>query len=306
MATPPDSSPLVDPTALAKIGRLSLESRQAMMGSVAGKHKSPHRGSSVEFAEYREYMPGDDLRRLDWRAYGRSDRFYIKEFEADTNLRLCMIVDASGSMKYGADSEAGRTKFEYASRMAALLGFVAVKQGDAAGLTIASATEETYLPPKRRASHVGLLQDALRGREPKGETNLVKALHDIAERNRQRAMVVIFSDLFCDPEELGDCFQHLRFRKHDTIAFHLLERREIDFNFDKTTRFVDLEGGAPVVADPSTVGRQYRMALERYQTDLADVVRKADVDYHLAMLDEAPEDVLARFLVGRSQGKGRR
>ena len=134
---------------------------------------------------------------------------------------------------------------------------------------------------------------------------MIPALHVMAERNRQRAMVVIFSDLFCDPIGLGDCFQHLRFRKHDTIAFHLLERRELDFDFDRTTRFVDLEGGAPVVADPSTVGRQYRAALERYQADLAEVVRKADVDYHRAMLDEAPEDVLARFLVGRSQGKRR-
>ena len=306
MPSPTNSMVLLDPTALVKVGRLSLESRQAMQGSVAGKHKSPNRGSSVEFAEYREYMPGDDLRRMDWRAYGRSDRFYIKEFEADTNLRLCMLVDGSGSMEYGAESESGLSKFHYASRMAALLGFVAVRQGDAAGLTITAEGDETHLPPRRRPSHLSLIQDALRAARPKGETNLVQALHDMAERNRQRAMVVVFSDLFCDPNALGDCFQHLRFRKHDAIAFHLLERREIDFKFDRTTRFEDLEGGAPLVADPSTIGSQYRAALERYQSELADVVSTSGVDYHVAMLDEAPEDVLARFLVGRSQGKGRR
>ena len=309
---------LLDPAALIKLGRLTLESRQAMVGSVAGKHKSPHRGSSVEFAEYREYMPGDDLRRLDWRAYGRSDRFFIKEFEADTNLRLCMVVDGSGSMLFGDKSNPGNgdslySKFEYASRMAALLGFVAIRQGEAAGLTIAAGksqkskqkSEQVQLPPRRRPSHLGLIQDALEGFEPRGEGDLAKCLHDLAEESRQRAMVVVFSDLFSDPEELGDAFQHLKFRKHDAIVFHLLEQRELEFSFDATTRFVDLEGGAPVIAEPSTMGRQYLAALEQYFAKLQDGVRKADVDYHRAMIEEAPEDVLGRFLLARMQRRGR-
>ncbi|MDA1264846.1 MAG: DUF58 domain-containing protein [Planctomycetota bacterium] len=310
MSTQPAGHRLLDAAALLKIGRLSLESRQPMQGSVAGKHKSPHRGSSVEFAEYREYMPGDDLRRLDWRAYARSDRFYIKEFEADTNLRLCLVVDGSGSMRYGATSNAGNgdstlSKFEYASRLAAMLGFVAIRQGDAAGLTVASSGGDKHLPPNRRPSHLSLLQDVLESVEPAGETNLIQALHDIAEKARQRAMVVILSDLFCEPDALAECFQHLKFRKHDAIAFHILERRELEFEFDRTTRFVDLEGGAPVVAEPSMMGRHYRAALASYLEGLADGVRKADIDYQRALLDEPPEDVLARFLLGRQQRRGR-
>lgn len=297
---------LLDPDALAGLGSMPLVSRQAMQGGVAGKHKSPHRGSSVEFAEYREYMPGDDLRRLDWRAYGRSDRFYVKEFEADTNLRLLLVVDASGSMRYGATSNSGNgdstySKFEYASRMAAMLAYVALKQGDAAGLTIASPDADRHLPPRRRASHLTQLEDMLTETEPVGETSIVRALHEVAERSRQRAMVVVFSDLFAEPDELADCFAHLRFRKHDAVAFHLLERRELDFEFDRTTRFVDLEGGAPIVTDPSTVARQYQSALDDYFRSLMDGVRKANVDYHQTLLDVAPEESLTRFLISRQQ-----
>lgn len=318
MSTTSTNRKLLDPAALVKLGRLTLESRQAMVGSVAGKHKSPHRGSSVEFAEYREYMPGDDLRRLDWRAYGRSDRFYIKEFEADTNLRICMVVDGSGSMRFGAPKNPGNgdtlySKFEFASRMASLLGFVAIRQGEAAGLTIAAGKDakgkpkaaDVKLPPRRRPSHLGLIQDALEDYQPAGEGDLAETLHGLAEEMRQRAMIIVFSDLFSDPEALGDAFQHLKFRKHDAIVFHLLEQRELEFTFDRTTRFVDLEGGAPVVAEPATMGRQYRLALERYFETLDDGVRKAAVDYHRAMIEEAPEDILGRFLLARMQRRGR-
>ena len=311
MSTQPLARRLVHPAALQKIGSLTLESRQPMQGSVAGKHRSPHRGSSVEFAEYREYVPGDDLRRLDWRAYGRSDRFYVKEFEADTNLRLCLVVDGSGSMRYGAPDNPGNgdspmSKLEYAGRMASLLAFVAIRQGDAAGLTVAAARGNRHLPPKRRPSHLGVLQDALEDVEAKGDTNLVQSLHEVAERTRQRALVVVLSDLFSDPEELGRAFQHLRHRKHDVVAFHLLERRELEFQFDRTTRFVDLEGGAAIIADPSVMARHYRTALEQYQSGLADAVRRANVDYHRALLDVPPEDVLAQFLLARMAGKKRR
>lgn len=304
----PGARKLLEPEALAKIGRLTLESRQPMQGSVAGKHKSPHRGSSVEFAEYREYLPGDDLRRLDWRAYGRSDRFYIKEFEAETNLRLVMVVDSSGSMRYGHAKNKGNgssklSKLEFASRMAALLGFVAIRQGDAAGLAVASGKGVTHLAPKRRPSHLALLQDKLEALEPSGGTTLEEVLHEVAERTRQRAMIVIFSDFFLDPEKLNGCFQHLRFRKHDVVAFHLLERRELEFDFQSTTRFVDLEGGASYIAEPAHLAKHYAKALADYLEGLADAVRKADVDYHRALLESTPEDVLAEFLLPRMQGR---
>ena len=181
---------------LRRLGNLPLFARVPMMGNVAGRHQSPHRGSSVEFAEYRKYVPGDDTRRLDWRAWGRSDRFYIKEFEADTNLRLSLVVDTSGSMKYGSGDI---SKLDYARRIAGTLGFIALKQGDAVGLTLAAGKRILDLPPKRKPSHLQLVNNALAEATPQGETALPEVLHEVAERIRQRALVVVISDFFVDP-----------------------------------------------------------------------------------------------------------
>lgn len=287
----------LDPQVLSRLGPLALKARMPMLGNVAGKHKSPIRGSSVEFAAYRKYVPGDDPRRLDWRAYGRSDRFYIKEFEADTNLRLCLIVDTSGSMNYKAD---GLSKLDYARRIAGTLAYLASGQGDAVGLYCAAEKFRTQIPPKRNAAHLRSVLDSLEHVEAAGETGLAEVLHEAAERISQRALIVIVSDLFVRPAELSKCFQHLRYRKHDVAVFHLLDRSELEFEFDRPIRFVDLEGNAHVLADPPLIVDEYRKALDTYLDDLKDVVSEAAVDYHRVMLDEPYDQVLARFLLGRS------
>ena len=179
-----------------------------MLGSVSGMHRSPHRGSSLEFAEYRKYVPGDDTRRLDWRAYGRSDRYYIKEFEADTNLRLCLIMDTSGSMNYGNGEQ---TKLNFAKQLCGTLAYLAAQQGDAIGLYCAGEQFDKQISPKRSSSHLKTILDELETVEATGGTGLVAALHEAAERIRQRALVIIVSDLFVEPKQLGECFQHLRF-----------------------------------------------------------------------------------------------
>lgn len=270
-----------------------------MLGSVAGLHRSPHRGSSLEFAEYRKYVPGDDTRRLDWRAYGRSDRFYIKEFEADTNLRLCLIVDTSGSMNYSAG---GPSKLDIARKIAGTLAYLAVQQGDAVGLYCAGKKFHREIAPKRNASHLRVVLDELADLKGQGETGLPAALHEAAERIRQRALIVVVSDLFVPAAELNQCFQHLRFRKHDVVVFHLLEQNEIDFQFDRPMRFVDLEGGAPVLADPSIVAQDYRRAVQSYLSDLKQVMRDSAVDYRRVTLDQHYGDILAKFLLERSGG----
>ena len=285
---------------LERLSTLELHARLPMIGSVSGKHRSPKRGSSLEFAEYRKYVPGDDTRRLDWRAYARNDRYYIKEFEADTNLRLCLTVDTSGSMGFALN---GMSKLDYARRIGGTLAYIAALQGDAVGLYCAGTEFHREIPPKRSATHLSTVLDELGAVEPSGETGLAEVLHEIAERVPQRAMIVIISDLFIDPEVVRNCFEHLRFRKHDIAVFHLIEQNELDFEFDRPIRFVDMEGGEPVLADPTIIGVQYRRALEDYLESMNEVIRSTEIDYHRVCIHEDFGDVLAKFLLGRTPKK---
>jgi uncharacterized protein (DUF58 family) len=291
----------LDAQVLSRLAAIPLFARRPMQGSVSGRHPSPHRGASVEFAEYRKYVPGDDLRRLDWRAYGRSDRFYVKEFEADTNLRCCFVLDTSGSMGFGSG---GVSKIEYARRIAGTLGYLATQQGDAVGLACVAQGIVRSIPPRRNAAHLMAVLDLLEQAEPSGETQLATVLHELAETIRQRALVVIISDLFVEPELLSGCFQHLRFRHHDVAVFHLLDRQEVEFDFRRPMRFLDMEGGPAIFAEPNEIAERYGKALRQYLAELKQAVLESAVDYHRVSLDEDYEQVLARFLVGRTRAKG--
>jgi uncharacterized protein (DUF58 family) len=299
----PDRQPrtFLDAGVLSRLSGVPLMARRPMQGSVSGRHPSPHRGSSVEFSEYRKYVPGDDLRRLDWRAYGRSDRFFVKEFEADTNLRCCLVLDTSGSMGYGS---AGLTKIEYARRIAGSLGHLAMRQGDAVGLACVAKGVVRTIPPKRNPAHLMTVFDVLEEAKPQGETGLAAVLHELAETVRQRALVVVISDLFVEPEALRSCFQHLRFRRHDLAVFHLLDPKEVSFDFRRPMRFLDMEGGPAIFAEPNEIADRYRKALGTYLDGIREAVRESAVDYHRVDIDEDYEQVLLRFLVGRARSRG--
>jgi len=293
----------LDSGVLSRLAAVPLLARRPMVGGVSGRHTSPHRGSSVEFAEYRKYVPGDDLRRLDWRVYGRTDRNYVKEYEADTNLRLCLVVDSSGSMAYGST---GITRMDYARRLAGTLGFLACRQGDAVGISCVADTVVRHLPPRRNPAHLRLVLDALEEVRPKGASRLPQVLHELAETVRQRALVVILSDLFMEPEELAGALGHLRFRRHDVALFHLLDPQEIRFDFRRPTRFLDMEGGSPLFADPLDIAERYRQALQAWLGAIRGIVLEQGIDHHQVDLGEDYEKVLARFLVGRATAGGRR
>jgi uncharacterized protein (DUF58 family) len=286
----------LDSELLARLGSIPLETRVPMLGNVAGKHRSPHRGSSVEFAEYRKYVAGDDTRRLDWKAFARSDRFYIKEFEADTNLRAYFVVDTSGSMAFSGKAE---PKIQYARRIAASLSYLLVNQGDAAGLSVCTDKLHLEVPPSRRPAHLDRLFTTLGSLDPSGDTGLVPALHTIAEKIGQRALVVILSDLFTDPDQLADALQHLRYRKHDVCVFHLLDPQEIGFEFDRPHRFVDLEDGTVLVAEPNLIAEEYHAALREFLTKVRDVCHDANAGYQLVTTDTPLEELLRGFLMGR-------
>ncbi len=297
-----ETSNFLDSKVLSRLMALPLNARQAMIGGVSGRHRSPVRGSSIEFAQYRKYVPGDDTRRLDWRTWGRTDRFYIKEFEADTNLRLALIVDASGSMAYGPKDA---TRLDFCRRLGGTMGYLAAHQGDAVGLWGVGKDHRQKIPAKRGASHLRLVLDQLAQLEPKGETTILESLHEAAEQISQRALVVVASDFFVEPAQLKHALEHLRFRKHDVALFHVLDQVEIDFDFDRPARFVDMEGGETLMADPSLIARRYRDAVKQYLAEMDDVICATGADYHRVMLKEPYEDVLARFLLARLQRKGR-
>lgn len=294
----------LNPAILSKLSALPLHARGAMQGNVSGRHISPHRGSSVEFAEYRKYIPGDDIRRLDWRAYGRTDRYYVKEFEADTNLRCCVIVDTSGSMKFA--SKGSPTKIHYAQCLAGSLAYLATQQGDAVGLYCAAEKVTQRIPPRRSPAHLKLVLDTLEEVQCQGQSELPQLLHELAETIRQRALVVVISDWFMDPGILRSAWEHLRFRKHDVAIFHLLDRQEIDFNFERPTRFVDMEGGNALMVDPHDIVSRYHTALDEYLDKVKHIAGETGVDYHRVVTDEAYEHPLTRFLLGRCRMRGAR
>ena len=287
----------LDPSVLGRLKAIPLCARQPMLGNVSGRHRSPVRGSSLEFSEYRKYVPGDDKRRLDWRAYGRSDRYYVREFEADTNLRLCLVVDTSGSMGFAGNGEL--PKLDYARRLAAALAYLAVGQGDAVALYSAGASLRREIPAKRNPSHLRKVLDEIGALRAEGETGLVPCLHAVAEKVRQRALVVVISDLFVRPEPLGGALQHLRFRKHDVAVFQLLDPMEIHFDCQRTTRFVDMEGNTTIIADPDVVRREYQRALAAHLEAIDGLVRDSHVDYHRVVTDQAYDRVLSDFLLRR-------
>ncbi|MBL8818114.1 MAG: DUF58 domain-containing protein [Planctomyces sp.] len=293
----------IDPEVVARLSAIPLDARLPMIGNVSGRHRSPTRGSSLEFSEYRKYVPGDDTRRLDWRTWGRTDRFYIREYEADTNLRLCLIVDVSGSMAYcpSGQKTGPDSKLDYARRLAGTLAWLAASQGDAVGLFCAGESFKREIPPRRSSTNLRHVLDEMGAMRAEGTTGLPDALHIAAEKIPQRALVVIISDLMMDPELLRSGFQHLRFRRHDVVVFHLMEKNEIDFDFDRPVRFVDLEGLPPMLIDPISIAKEYRKAVQTYLENIKTMTRDSAVDYRRVGLEQNYADVLAQFLLARKR-----
>jgi uncharacterized protein (DUF58 family) len=288
----------LDPTQLARLMAQPLHSRFPMEGTVSGLHKSPHRGSSVEFAEYRNYVPGDDLRRLDWRVFGRTDRFYMKEFEAETNLRLYVVLDCSESMAFQIST--GR-RFDLARKLAAAFSYLAVHQGDATGLICVGGKKPADIPPRRNPAHLQLILETLDQAEPKGGMTLAAGLHELAEKVRPRGLVMIISDFFNEVEELISAFQHIRFKKHDLALFHLLDRAEVEFKFDRPIRFLDMEGHSSVVTEPGLIRDEYLRQMNRYLKRLKDGCHEVKASYHQILSDADYEKILGEFLIERAQ-----
>jgi len=281
----PDYMRLLDPDALGKLGRLELVARGVVEGFVAGRHRSPYRGFSVEFAEHREYVAGDNTRDLDWRVFAKSDRYYIKRYIEETNLRAVILLDASGSMKYTGERAARRggarlSKFAYGQYLAAALAHLMIHQQDAVGLVTFDTEVRRYIPSRSRSSHLRVLLKELHGAEAGNETSLAPILHDIAERIHRRGLVILISDLFDDPAELVKALHHFRYRKHEVILFHVMAEEEVKFPFDKWSQFRDLElAERKVQLDPRSIRAAYLDEMRKFIATLEAECGRMNVDY---------------------------
>ena len=291
--------PVIDPQLLERLGSLELKARYLVEGTLAGMHRSRLVGDNVEFAGHREYTPGDDPKKVDWKAYGRLDRWYIKESVDETNAAVHLAVDCSGSMEYPEDAT---TKGAYAALLAASLACIALDQGDAAGL-YAFPGRRAVMPPRASRVYLREIAAALEGVRREGKASIGAAAAELNGMAGRRGIVLLFTDLLDDdPAALSSILQLAR-RGHDVSLFHVLDRSEITFNVTGLTLFIDAESEAQVLAEPELLAKAYREEFGRFIAGCRRACVAAGIDYHLAVTDTPPEDVLRAYLTGR-QGRG--
>ncbi len=289
-----------DPTELAKFGGLALVARQVVEGFLSGIHRSPFKGFSAEFAEHRQYYPGDEIRRIDWRAHGKTDRYFVKEYQEETNLKAVLVVDASGSMKYRGRQ--ALSKFEYAQQVAASLAYLLLAQLDAVGLLVHDTKPRAFVPPRASAKHLLALLTALADTKPGGETSLADVWHDIAGRHlKRRGLVILLSDCFDDATRIGRAIRHLRYHRHEVLLFQVMAPEELDFPFRSATRFRDLErAGSEVLFDARRLRAEYLRNVESHRAALRKSSEDQRADYHLLRTNEPVDRALGAFLARRA------
>jgi len=290
----------IDPAALMRIHSLELRARMIMEGLWRGLHHSPQQGFSAEFSEYRQYVPGDDPRFMDWKVAARSDRYFIKKFEEETNLRCHMLMDVSASMNYG---DAGVTKLDYARTLAATLSLFLMNQGDAVGLTLFDQGIAEYLPARNRTSHLHAIIQHLQKVQPGRGTSLGMSLRASGELVRRRALVVLISDFLAPLDELEAELSWLGVMHHDVVAFQILDPKEIAFPFDQPALFKDVESGRQVLLDPTIMRQRYVERFRAHQEKLQAICARQGVEYLLGRTDAPLEGFVFEFISARRRLK---
>lgn len=282
-----------DPEILAKISNLSLRARRVVEGTVSGMHRSPFHGFSVEFAEYREYSPGDDLRRLDWRVLAKTDRFYVKQYEEESNMRVTLVVDASASMGYGSGA---MTKFDYSATLAASLATLLVGQQDPIGLALFDRQQRAWLPPAATQSQLVQIIRNLEQASPDRETELGEMLRSLAERMSRRGLIIVVSDLLTDLETFYDGLARLQYRGHEIIVFHILDRDELELPFKDLVLFRDIEGSEELFADPWAFRAAYQRAMREFINEVKRGCQNRGIDHELLTTDDDLGRALSYYL----------
>ncbi|MEI6349812.1 MAG: DUF58 domain-containing protein [Verrucomicrobiota bacterium] len=290
-------SDFLTPEAMRKLESLVVRSRYVVEGFRAGMHASPLKGASIEFADHRQYVKGDNLRNLDWKVFGRTERYYIKQFEEETNLRVHVIIDGSGSMGYHSDGRL--SKYQYACRIGAAIGYIVSKQQDSLGLTIFDSELREEIPARGGMRHLRLFLERLAAHEPDGKTDTGRALHTLAERTSRRGLIVMMSDLFDDPDAVFHAVAHFRKKMHDVILLQILDPTELDLSIDRVAEFIDMETGERLELDPTLARLAYKQELQKAIDQCRERCSVLNVDYRLVSTGENFEDFVHQYLAER-------
>ncbi len=298
--TPLSYRDYLKPEVVSKIKQLDLIARFIVEGFLVGLHKSPFHGFSVEFSEHRQYMPGDNIRDIDWKVYGRTDRYYIKQYEEETNLKANILLDVSGSMGYSSHQI---NKFQYASYLAAAFAYLLLKQRDAVGLTLFSNKIEQYLPPKSTNSYLKFILTALHKAQPlQKTTSLSQSLHIVAEKLRRPGLIILLSDfLYEEPQKIIEGLRHFRYYNHEVIVFNILDPKDRNFDFTDEATFVDLETSATLKTQPFLIREAYQEKIEEFYETLKRECLNMNIDFQTVLTTESFEQPLMRYLLKRKR-----
>ncbi len=288
----------LDPEVVSKLSNMDLRARLVVEGFITGLHKSPYHGFSVEFAEHRQYMPGDEIKHVDWKVYGKTNRFYVKQFEEETNLKAYLLLDASASMGF---TSVGVTKLQYACYLAGALSYLMIGQRDAVGLLVFEEKIRRYLPPRSVTTYLHEILRELDNTQSSAETNVGAALHQMAERIKRRGLIIVLSDLFDEPQTVLSALKHFRHRKHEVIVFHIMDPLEITFDFEHDAVFRDLETGEEINTQPWHIRRDYQAKVTEFLNYYKKVCRENQIDYVPINTKEPYDRALFEYLLKRKR-----
>ena len=290
------SSKYLSAEVISSISPLSLKARLLVEGLIVGMHKSPYHGFSVEFSEHRPYNSGDEIRNIDWKIWGKTDKYFVKEYEEETNLLSHIILDQSNSMSYSSSSI---TKLEYAKILAASLAYLMLKQQDGVGITLFDSKIRSLIQPKSKSSHIKSLFSIMENISPGPDTNIGDILHVSAESIKKRGLIIIISDFLDDLESIISGIKHYRYKGHEVILFHILDEKELNLNFTERTKFIDLETKQEITTDPWHIKKDYKKEMNKFCSDLKRSCRQNKVDYTLLNTNKPIEAALFDYLLKR-------
>ena len=283
---------------VAMLNSISMKAKLVVEGYIIGQHRSPYHGFSVEFSEHRSYEPGDEVKHIDWKLYGKTNRLYVKRYEEETNLRAHLILDTSKSMSYTSNKV---SKLDYGSYLLAALSYLMISQQDAAGVVLFDEKIRSFIPPKSTPSHLNTLLNILDGPKPGNDTKIESVLHQMAERINKRGLVIIISDLLDEPKNVFKGLKHFRHRKQEVILFHILDRNELEFEFENRTKFVDMESGEEITTDPWHIKNDYKNLILDIQKYYRRNCRLNKIDYVPLYTDDSLDKGLSEYFNKRQR-----